>query len=74
MAEQTTRERLEAVREHLSGLLEVEADGAKAAALSRELRAVLTELEKLGAGRSSSRVDEIAQRRESRLAKAAGSD
>jgi hypothetical protein len=72
VADLTRREDLEAARDHLRSLLGDESDGAKAAAVSRELRAVLTELEKLGAGRTSSRVDDLAAKRATRLAKAKG--
>jgi hypothetical protein len=44
----------------------IEAEGASAAAISREFRAVLVELRRLGAGRTESALDEVADRRAKR--------
>lgn len=65
---------LQVAREQLLALLSQEADGSKAAALSRELRAVNAELESLvPAAPRGVGVDEIAKRRAARVA-ASGSD
>jgi hypothetical protein len=58
---------LSALREVLAERL-LEADQPATAAISRELRAVLEQLRKLGAGRQESALDEIAARRARRRA------
>jgi hypothetical protein len=67
-------ERLTVLRDRLERQLPAVTDGSKLAALSREYRTVLAELEKLGAGRVASTVDDIARKRSQRLAKAKGVD
>lgn len=63
----TDIEALAATRRVLAARL-LDAEGSAAAAISRELRAVLAELRRLGAGREESAVDEIAARRARRRA------
>lgn len=58
---------LTALREVLAERL-LEADQPATAAISRELRAVLEQLRKLGAGRQESALDEISARRARRRA------
>lgn len=67
------REALEAMRAHLAGLL-LGAEPREAAALSRELRRVLDELDRLGAGTKGDSVDDLAARRARRRAAAKGVD
>lgn len=69
----THREALELLRDTLTA--ELQSDMCRpqdAAALSRELRAVWSELESLPAADGKSRPDEIARAREARRRKAAG--
>lgn len=60
-------EALTALREHLAAAL-VDADERAMAGISREYRAVLAELRRLGAGKEVSALDEIAARRARRRA------
>ena len=73
----TRVERLEAARDALARAIP-EADGQRLPALVREYRAVLTELDELGAApakpKGSRSVDDIAAARAARLAKAKGSN
>jgi hypothetical protein len=65
---------LAALRRHLAANL-LAAEPKEVAGLSREFRAVLTELDKRGAGREVSEVNDIAaarNRRRTRIQKAAG--
>ena len=65
------RELLEAARDRLTGLLGM-TEGSAAAALSKELRAVLVELDAMPAvGGARSKQDELKARRDARLAEAA---
>jgi hypothetical protein len=66
----TRRELLEASRDTLKGLL-AGAEPNTAPALSRELRAVLVELESIPAAAGQSKQDELKERRNARLAEAA---
>ncbi len=72
MADLTRVERLAILRERLERQLPDVSDGSKLAALSREYRTVLAELERLGAGKAASTVDDIARKRAARIAKAKG--
>ena len=63
------RERLEAARDTLTALL-AGADDRSAPAVSRELRAVLAELDSLPAASGKSTQDELKERRAQRLADA----
>ncbi len=62
LVEGTELEALTALREVLSAAL-LDAAPDKQAAISRELRAVLADLRRLGAGREESTVDQLAARR-----------
>ena len=63
------RERLEAARDTLQGLLSVAGEGT-APGISRELRAVLAESDSLPAANGKSTQDELKERRAQRLADA----
>jgi hypothetical protein len=63
---------LTAVRDRLADELSV-AEGSQAAALSKELRAVLAELDSLSGGAEVSALDDLSARRAHRLANAANS-
>ncbi len=65
------RDALEAIRDRLAAELE-DAEGREVAALARELRATLLELEGLPSKREESPVDDLAARRANRRAAAAG--
>lgn len=59
----------------LAALLAIEEDGTKAAALSKELRAVLADIDKLaGTGVGGGALDEIEERRAARRATAESAD
>lgn len=67
----TRRERLEALRDSLQAVMDEEGVGARDfAALSREYRATLAELDALPAAKEVSAADEIAERRARRQANA----
>ena len=66
----TRRDDLEAARDTLRGLL-AGADESRAPALSKELRAVLAELDAMPVVGSGSKQDELKARRHARLAEAA---
>ena len=51
---------------HLQGLLAGEDDGSKAAGLSREIRALLGEIDALDTTKAGSKLDELAARRAAR--------
>jgi hypothetical protein len=72
MTDPTRVERLAVLRERIERQLPDVSDGSKLAALSREYRTVLAELERLGAGKAASTVDDIARKRSARIAKAKG--
>ncbi|MFI7707616.1 hypothetical protein [Nonomuraea sp. NPDC049480] len=65
------RKSLEAIRDKLAVELSA-AEGRDAAAVAKELRATIAELEGLPDGKERSAVDELASRRADRLADAAG--
>jgi hypothetical protein len=73
----TRIERLEAARDRLAALLAGEADGSKAASLSREVRALEAELAELKPAEvvapTKGTVDDIAARREARKSGPSGS-
>ena len=64
------RKSLEAIRDKLAAELR-DTVGRDAAALAKELRAVISELDGLPGGKERSTVDELAARRAGRLADAA---
>jgi hypothetical protein len=64
------RASLEAIRDKLAREL-AETGGRDAAAIAKELRAVISELDGLPGGKERSTVDELAARRAGRLADAA---
>ena len=64
------RKALEAIRDKLAVELH-DTPGKDAAALAKELRAVISELDGLPGGKERSAVDELAARRANRLADAA---
>lgn len=69
----TRRKQLEAIRDHLADLFVDERDPRDAATLSRELRALLAELDGLSEGTAKESIlDELAQARAERQQKAAG--
>ena len=63
------RRSLESMRDHLADRLD-EADGKEAASISKELRAVMLELESIPTGEEVSTSDELAARRAARIAAA----
>ena len=65
------RRALVAIRDQLALTL-AEADAHQVASLARELRAVVAELDAMPGHREGSKSDELAQRRATRRAKAAG--
>ena len=73
-AEPTPLERLVSRRDRLTSLLAECDDGSKAAALSRELRALDAEIEKSGGAKVGSDLDDLAARRAARLAEAESPD
>ncbi|MCZ7413069.1 hypothetical protein [Streptomyces sp. WMMC897] len=62
---------LEAIRNRLAEELD-DAEGAQAASVAKELRAVMAELNALPGGKEVSPLDELTARREARRADAAG--
>ncbi|GAA2351722.1 hypothetical protein [Streptomyces carpaticus] len=66
------RQLLEAVRDRLAEEL-LAAEGRDVAALAKELRATVAELESLPGGKEVSPLDDLAARRAARRAEAAGS-
>lgn len=72
MSEPTRIERLRADRDRLEAAMD-EAEPRELAALVREHRTVLAEIEKLAATPKGSVIDQIAQKRREREAGAAGS-
>ncbi|MEH1059389.1 hypothetical protein V6U89_29800 [Micromonospora sp. CPCC 206171] len=58
MRDGTYAERLEALRDHLAGRL-ITAESREAAAITKELRATLAELERLGVGGEESELDDL---------------
>ena len=67
-------DRLTAQRDRLTELLNTTDDPSKAAAASRELRALEVEIEKAGGGKAGSDLDDLAARRAARISEAAGVD
>ncbi|WP_157251047.1 hypothetical protein [Nonomuraea typhae] len=65
------RASLEAIRDKLAAELR-DASGRDTAALAKELRSTIAELESLPGGKEVSRLDELASRRADRRANAAG--
>lgn len=65
------RQALEAIRDRLAAEL-VEAEGRDVAPIARELRATLTDIEDLPSKREESPVDDLAEQRQKRRAKASG--
>lgn len=71
VSEGDRRAALEAIRDKLAAELEA-ASGRDAAAIAKELRSTINELESLPGGKEVSRLDELAARRADRRADAAG--
>lgn len=74
MAESSRADWLASRHERLTGLLAGEADGSKAAALSRELRAIESELADLAPARSGGGLGDLERKRAEREAEASRSN